>query len=253
MTPSPACSQDSLPTLRRCGKKQKTWSILKMGLLVLDDNTLDKPYAKSIELVTRHWSGRHHRVVLGINLISLIWTDGRAIIPTDFRVYDKPIGGKNKNEHFRDMLGAAKARGFEPNYVLFDSWYSSLDNLKLVNTYDWLWLTRLKSNRQVNPDGSGNVAVSTLEIGPAGKQLHLKGYGFIKVFRTVSPNGDAQYWATNELDMTMVTGYSLRILASSGPPKTKYGGVKPVRCSSAMRSTNRRFSCIATIIPGISC
>lgn len=176
---------------------------LKDGLLVLDDTTLDKPYAKSIELVTRHWSGKHHRVVLGINLISLIWTDGRAIIPTDFRVYDKPIGGKNKNEHFRDMLGAAKARGFEPNYVLFDSWYSSLDNLKLVNTYDWLWLSRLKSNRQVNPDGSGNVAVSTLEIGPAGKQLHLKGYGFIKVFRIVSPNGDAQHWATNELDMTM--------------------------------------------------
>jgi putative transposase len=31
--------------------------------------------------------------------------------------------------------------------------------------------------------------------------VYLKGYGFIKVFRTVSPNGDAEYWATNNLDM----------------------------------------------------
>ena len=173
----------------------------KGGLLVLDDTTLDKPYARNIELVTRHWSGKHHQVVLGINLISLLWTDGKALIPTNFRVYDRPIGGKNKNEHFRDMLQAAKERGFEPGYVLFDSWYSSLENLKLVRAYGWWWLTQLKSNRQVNPDGSGNVTIGTLEIEPSGRQVHLKGYGFIKVFRTVSPKGDAEYWATSELDM----------------------------------------------------
>ena len=32
----------------------------KGGMLVLDDSTLDKPYAKAIDLVTRHWSGKHH-------------------------------------------------------------------------------------------------------------------------------------------------------------------------------------------------
>ena len=87
---------------------------LSGGILVLDDSTLDKPHARSIELVTRHWSGKHHRVVRGINLISMVWTDGSAAIPCDFRVYDKPIGGKNKNEHFRDVLESASARGFQP-------------------------------------------------------------------------------------------------------------------------------------------
>jgi putative transposase len=53
---------------------------LKKEVLVLDDTTLDKPSAKHIELVTRHWSGKHHRVVLGINLISLLWTDGNALL-----------------------------------------------------------------------------------------------------------------------------------------------------------------------------
>ena len=35
------------------------------GVLVIDDSTLDKPYATQIELVTRHWSGKHHAVVRG--------------------------------------------------------------------------------------------------------------------------------------------------------------------------------------------
>ena len=42
------------------------------GILVLDDNTLDKPYARQIGLVTRHWSGKHRRVVQGINLLTLL-------------------------------------------------------------------------------------------------------------------------------------------------------------------------------------
>ena len=184
---------------------QETQGLVRLqgGVLVLDDSTLDKPYAKRIELVTRHWSGKHHRVVWGINLISMVWSDGHACIPCDFRVYDKPIGGHNKNEHFRAMLASAQARGFQPACVVFDSWYASLDNLKRIRSYEWSWLTRLKANRQVNPEGSGNVAIRSVAIGPAGRRVHLKGYGFIKVFRTVSANGDAHYWATNDLKMAV--------------------------------------------------
>ena len=41
------------------------------GVLVLDETTLDKPYAHQMGLVTRHWSGKHHAVVPGINLLTL--------------------------------------------------------------------------------------------------------------------------------------------------------------------------------------
>jgi len=44
------------------------------GLLVLDDTTLDKPYSHKIEVVSRHWSGKHHSLVCGINRLSMIWT-----------------------------------------------------------------------------------------------------------------------------------------------------------------------------------
>jgi hypothetical protein len=53
----------------------------KKGVLVIDDTTLDKPYASKMALVTRHWSGKHGRVVQGINLTSLVWTDGECRLP----------------------------------------------------------------------------------------------------------------------------------------------------------------------------
>ena len=173
------------------------------GILILDDTTLDKPHARKIELVTRHWSGKHRRVVWGINLLTLLWSDDGAALPCDCRIYDKPLeGGKTKNEYFLEMLTRANERGFAPSLVCFDGWYSSLENLKAVRRYDWHFLTRLKHNRQVNPDGSGNVAVDTLEIPEAGLRVHLKGFGFVRVFRTVAPNGDAEFWATSRLEMS---------------------------------------------------
>lgn len=48
------------------------------GVLVVDDTTLDKPYARKMELATYHCSGKHRQVVVGINLLTLLWTDGEA-------------------------------------------------------------------------------------------------------------------------------------------------------------------------------
>ena len=99
------------------------------GLLVLDDSTLDKPYAKKIDLVTRHWSGKHQRVVRGINLITLVWTDGDRDIPCDYRLYDKANDGLTKNDHFRAMLArprpAASPRGASPSTAGTAAWRTS--------------------------------------------------------------------------------------------------------------------------------
>jgi len=175
----------------------------KGGVLVIDDTTLDKPYASKMALVTSHWSGKHGRVVQGINLVSLVWTDGGCRLPTDFRLYHKEQDALSKNDHFRQMVKQADERGFEPELVAFDSWYSGLDNLKLLRGLEWHWLTQLKSNRQVSLDGSGNRAISEILIPSQGCLVHLKGYGWVKVFKTVGTHGDDEYWATSRLDMTI--------------------------------------------------
>ena len=76
MTLSRACCIGWSLTPRRCGTKARGQVRFNQGILVIDDSTLDKPYARKMELVTRHWSGKHHAVVSGINLITLL-VDGR--------------------------------------------------------------------------------------------------------------------------------------------------------------------------------
>ena len=169
------------------------------GILVLDDSTLDKPYARQIGLVTRHWSGKHKRVVPGINLLTLLWTDGDVLIPTDYRLYDKDHDGLTKNDHFRALLARARERGFRPACVAFDSWYASLENLKAVREAGWRWLTQLKGNRLVTPDGTGKRPLAECAIAETGTRVHLQGYGFVRVFRLVAPDGDTEHWATSDL------------------------------------------------------
>ena len=173
------------------------------GLLIHDDSTLDKPYAKNMALVHRHWSGKHHRVVSGINLLTLLWTDGGAKLPVDCRLSNTPQDGTDKNQHFRAMLHTAKQRGFAPRFVCFDSWYSGLDNLKAVRDKGWTWLTRFKRNRAVDPDDTGNRAIYLLDIPPEGQVVHLRGYGMVRVFVLISDDmEDVQFWATSDLTMT---------------------------------------------------
>ena len=162
------------------------------GWLIIDDTTLDKPYGPHIELVTRHWSGKHRAVVDGINLISLLWTDGDIAIPIDWRVFDKPNDGLTKNDHLRQMLQTARQRGFTPTAVLWDSWYSALDNLKLLREWEWNFFVGLKSNRQVNPDGEGNRAVTELSWESNRQHVHLKGFGWVDVHRRVDPRSKGE-------------------------------------------------------------
>jgi putative transposase len=167
------------------------------GVLVIDDSTIDKPYAKHIGLVSHHWSGKHRKPVRGINLITLLWTDGDRKIPCDYRLYSQ-ADGKTKNDHFWEMMLMAKGRGFAPRCVLFDGWYASLENLKQVRDFGWTWLTRLKGNRTVTPDDRRPRALAEVAISSSGTPVHLKGYGMIQVFRLDARDGDAEYWATND-------------------------------------------------------
>lgn len=86
------------------------------GTLSIDDSVLDKPYSKHMYLVGHFWSGKHHAVVKGLNLITLYYTDvhGRHL-PVNDRVYDK-AEGKTKNAYFLDMLAEVLAWGLQPAF-----------------------------------------------------------------------------------------------------------------------------------------
>ena len=109
----------------------------------------------------------------------------------------------------------AKGRGFAPKYVLFDGWYAAPEDLRQARDLGWLWLTRPKHSRKVNPEGRGGVAPFTASISAAGTVIHLVGYGPVRVFELVAPGGDIEHLATNDLGMGEMTRrqYAERALA----------------------------------------
>jgi len=230
-----------LPTTERLWQEAKAQVELSRGALIGDDSTLDKFYSRKIELVTRHWSGKHKRVVMGINLVTLLWTDGERYIPIDYRIYNKGQDGLTKNDHFREMLQMAYQRGFRPECVCFDSWYASLKNLKLVTRLFGRWLTRLEADRLVDPDNTGNRSLASLNLAATGTVVHLKGYGFIKVFKLVITENHIEYWATNDLQMNDLT--RLKFAQFSWMIETYHRGIKQFcgieRCQARSATAQR--------------
>jgi len=164
-------------------------------LLIADDSVLSKTHSKKIDLVNYQYSGNAHSVIAGIGLINLIWygCDQQEFVPVDYRIYDKDTDGKTKNAHFCDMLSLAKKRGITPSAVVMDAWYSSLKNLKAIRDYGWTWVTTLRKNRKVNR----NIRLETLNIPDDGLSVHLRGYGWVTVFKFVAKHGRVDYVATN--------------------------------------------------------
>lgn len=156
---------------------------LKGGTVSVDDSVLDKPYSHLIAFVGHFWSGKHHRVVKGINLITLYYTDPHGHHqPVNYRIYDK-TENKTKNDYFQEMLVEVLAWGLEPAWVTGDSWYSSLENLKMVKEHHQGFLFALESNRLVSIEKGQWSQVQQLTIPEDGLCVYLRGFGTVKVFR----------------------------------------------------------------------
>ncbi len=96
-------------------QEAKDYVELNQGVLVIDDTMLDKWYAKKMELVSRQWSGKHKRVVQGINLTTLLWSDGDKHIPLDYRLYEKEVDGATKMTTFEPCCLMPMPEAFMPS------------------------------------------------------------------------------------------------------------------------------------------
>ena len=211
-TPSPGSCTGSSPTPRPSGDEARPL-VHRKGAASWSSTTRPwtSPTPRRSSLVARHWSGKHKRVVRGINLITLVWTDGDRIIPCDYRLYDKAQGRPDQE---RPLPGDAptrpRRRGFGPDASLFDSWYSSLENLKAVRGLRLALADAAEGQPQGEPRPPGATGPSPRwRSPPAGTVVHLEGFGSIRVFKIVSRDGDIEYWATNDLAMDELTRLAL--------------------------------------------
>ncbi len=154
------------------------------GVLSVDDTVLDKPYSRAKELISHFWSGKHHKTVIGINLVTLYYTDplGRHM-PVNFRIVDKSEG-KTKNDYFREMLADVIEWGMLPAFVTGDSWYSCVKNLKTVKKHQTGFMFAVEKNRLVALEKNQWQQVRDLEVPHDGLEVWLKDFGFVRLYRT---------------------------------------------------------------------
>lgn len=182
--------------------------------LIIDDSVHNKQYSRSIEMVKLQYSGAVGGLVRGIGVVNLVHTNGEdgEHYPVDFRVYAKEADGKTKNDHFQEMLlRAVVERRIKATKLLFDSWYASWKNLKLVKRLGLTFYTTLKSNRLVSLNKEdGYIHLNEIEWSKEQEKngiiIKLKKVPFkVKLFKVVATNGDIDWIITNDLDETVTT------------------------------------------------
>lgn len=195
------------------------WKIVKdriedsqEAFLLVDDSVHDKRYSRFMELVRAQYSGNEHRVIKGIGVVSLVHSAGKDadFYPIDYRVYAPDVDGKTKNDHFQEMfVNALDLKQIQARTLLFDGWYASAENLKLIHRRKRIFFTTLKSNRLVSLSKEhGYIHLEDLEWTPErfshGLRVKLKEVPFhVRLFKLVAPDGDIDWVITNDLDETV--------------------------------------------------
>ena len=74
--------------------------------------------------------------------------------------------------------------GLRPCIVTGDAWYGSIENLKFLREQKIDWIFALKKSDSV-PKGTRSKQVSEIDIPHEGCEVHLKGYGMVRVFEEI--------------------------------------------------------------------
>jgi len=185
---------------------QKLISDGPSAYLLFDDSVQDKRYSTNMDLVYRQWSGAVHSVVNGIGVVNLVHSSGpdQEFYPIDYRIFDPKGDGKTKQDHFRDMLLLAiNSKKLQARIILFDNWYASAENLKLIHRLGRYFITTVKSNRKVSiSKEAGYVHLEELPWDATSYQygmlVKLKELPFkVRLFVVASPTGGIDWVITN--------------------------------------------------------
>lgn len=122
---------------------------LRGGWLVIDDTIISKTFAKKIENLAWVYDSKIGKSIIGLNLVALIWTNGKMTVPLGLKIY-KTHSGKTRIDLAIELLKIAKRLHLRPQYVAFDSWYASEKLMKTIRKFRWHFVTRLKPNRLFN-------------------------------------------------------------------------------------------------------
>jgi len=206
------------------------------GVLIVDDTIEEKPYTDENEFIAWHHDHVKNRGVKGINIVSSLYEAGGKRAPVGYvlvaktqEVIDKETGKKtrkspiSKQQHYRDLIMAAKKNDIKFKYVLNDVWFASAENMLFVkHVAKKEFIMPQKGNRYValskeNKARGRFVRIDSLELGE-GKTVWLQGLDFpVRLVRQVFKNEDGStgtlYLVSSDLELTddqIITIYKRR-------------------------------------------
>src|SRR5215475_3484507 len=117
------------------------------GSLSVDDPGVATPYARLLGAAAWVWSQKDRKVLLGVSVVLLGWTDGHVRLPLACRVWQ--TGGASKDDVALALLSDARNRlQCKPHFVLCDSWYPSQQLLKRLRASGGYVVCQRKQNRR---------------------------------------------------------------------------------------------------------
>lgn len=197
----------------------------EMVILSFDDSIEEKQYTDSSELVCWHYDHVFQRSVKGVNfLTALIEVSGMRLpcavefVKKDLWVTDEKTGkqkrkaSKTKNEMFREMIRSC-ADKCRFDYVLADSWFSSVENMQaLKGGLNLNFIFGLKSNRKValseaNKQDKEYINIESLQPGQQTVEIWLEELDFpLLLTKQVFKNEDGTvgelYLACSDLSLS---------------------------------------------------
>lgn len=196
------------------------------GVLLIDDMPAEKPYTDENDIIAWHYSHAKGRVIKGIDLLSCLVRYGDVSFPISYEVIKKDLkysdlktkrekrkSSITKNEHFRQLLAQAGKNNVKFKHILADSWFSSKENMKYIQTILLKYfIMGIKTNRSVAMTKDDKLSgryqrldSTELEDGVS-QQVYLKDIGFAvqllkKIFKNEDGSTGTLYLVTNDIEI----------------------------------------------------
>jgi len=202
------------------------------GCIIIDDMLMHKPSSSVNGTIAWHYDHVSQKMQKGILMLNFNYTDDSGIsIPLGYEIitktestwseqYQKYVMKSmfTKNEIMRDKLKILHLNNHVKfKYVLFDKWFSSIQNLAYINdTLKKKFVCPIKSNRKIaltkEDRNKGNyVNISNVDIEACSSRLiYLEGYNDpINLIKQVVKNGDDDksvylYLITNDITLNFL-------------------------------------------------
>ena len=130
--------------------------------LIIDDSLEEKPFTDENDIVCWHYDHSKQILVKGINFLSCLYQTNDLALPIGFALIEKteryidPKDGKekrrsliSKNQLAQDQIYYAVKNKVKFRFVLFDAWFSSVENMKFILKHRKHFMCPLKANRKV--------------------------------------------------------------------------------------------------------